>query len=91
VEWGTDRPFKKPWTLSRKVEFMVGIGPEWVHTSEFGKTKNSFAGEFALDFMYWPGARHRLGWFIEGVYEYPFGQLHERSIGVSCGVLIAIP
>jgi hypothetical protein len=44
---------------------MVGIGPEWVHKRELSITKNSFAGEFALDFMYWPGARHRLGWFVE--------------------------
>src|ERR1700732_2619599 len=28
TEWGTDLLFKKPWTLSRKAEFMVGAGPE---------------------------------------------------------------
>ncbi|HET9783443.1 MAG TPA: hypothetical protein VFP94_00665, partial [Terriglobales bacterium] len=32
VEWDTDLLFKKPWTLSRRVEFMFGAGPEWVHT-----------------------------------------------------------
>ncbi len=91
TEWDTGVLFKKPWTLSRKAELMVGIGPEWVHTRRFGIKQNSFAGEFALDFMYWPGATHRLGWFIEPAYEYTFGHEHERSIGVSWGLLIAIP
>ena len=32
TEWDTDLLFKKPWTLSKKAEFMFGVGPEWVHT-----------------------------------------------------------
>jgi hypothetical protein len=28
TEWDVDLLFKKPWTLSKKVEFMAGIGPE---------------------------------------------------------------
>jgi hypothetical protein len=91
VEWDTDVLFKKPWTLSKKAEFMIGIGPEWVHAKQFGIVKNSLAGEFALDFMYWPGAKHRLGWFVEPAYEYTFGHEHERAISVSWGLLIAIP
>jgi hypothetical protein len=91
TEWDTDALFKKPWTLSTKAELMVGVGPEWVHTRQFGIRRDSFAAEFAIDFMYWPGARHRLGWFIEPAYEYTFGHEHERSIGVSWGLLIAIP
>ena len=91
VEWDTDVLFKKPWTLSRKAEFMIGIGPEWVHVRQFGITKNSLAGELALDFMYWPGARHRFGWFVEPAFDYTFGHEHERSINVSWGLLIAIP
>ncbi len=27
TEWGTDLIFKKPWTLSSKAEFMLGVGP----------------------------------------------------------------
>lgn len=91
VEWDADTLFKKPWTLSRKAELMVGIGPEWVHTRAFGISRNALAGELALDFMFWPGARHKLGWFVEPAYEYTFGARHERSIGVSWGLLIAIP
>lgn len=91
TEWDTDLLFKKPWTLSGKVEVMAGAGPEWVHTSQSGVTANSIAGEIVLDFMFWPSARHRFGWFLEPGYEYNFGPGHERSIGISGGLLIAVP
>ena len=90
-EWDTDLLFKKPWTLSEKVEFMLGVGPEWVHTRQGGITTNSVAGEVVLDFMFWPSKSHRLGWYLEPGYEYNFGRGHERSIGISAGLLIAIP
>jgi hypothetical protein len=64
--------------------------PEWVHTRQYGVTTNSIAAEAVLDFMYWPSGKHRLGWFIEPGYEYNFGRGHERSIGASGGLLIAI-
>lgn len=91
TEWDTDLLIKKPWTLSKKAEFMVGVGPEWVHTKQFGVTTNSVAGEAALDFMFWPSAKHKFGWFVEPAYEYNFGQGHERSVGMSAGLLISIP
>ncbi|MGB7729954.1 MAG: hypothetical protein WBL50_18125 [Candidatus Acidiferrum sp.] len=28
TEWDVDLLFKKPWTLSKKAEFMLGVGPE---------------------------------------------------------------
>ena len=90
-EWDTDLLFKKPWDLSKRLEFMCGVGPEWIHSRENGLTTNSFAIEGVLDFMFWPSANRRLGWFIEPGYEYSFGRGHERSIGFSAGLLIAIP
>jgi hypothetical protein len=90
TEWDTDLLFKKPWTLSKTAEFMFGVGPEWVHTRENGRTTNSLAGEAALDFMFWPAKRHRFGWYLEPAYDYGFGHGHEQSIGVSGGLLIAI-
>src|SRR5579863_8626274 len=36
TEWDTDLLFKKPWTLSRTVEFMFGVGPEWIHVRKNG-------------------------------------------------------
>jgi len=91
VEWDTDLLFKKPWTLSEKVEFMPGVGPAWVHTRQNGTTADSLAGEVVLDFMFWPTGKHRFGWFLEPGYEYNFGRGHERSVGISGGLLIAIP
>ena len=93
TEWDTDLLFKKPWTLSEKVEFMFGVGPEWVHIRSDGVTTgvaNSVAGEVALDFMFWPSATHRFGWYLEPAYDYDFGRGHERSIGLTGGLLIAM-
>ena len=43
TEWDTDLLFKKPWTISRKAEFMLGVGPEWVHLRQNGEmTKHRF-------------------------------------------------
>jgi len=90
TELDTDLLFKKPWTLSKKVEFMVGVGPVWVRTRAYGMTRNSVGGEAVLDFMFWPSRKHRFGWYVEPGYEYNFGRGHEQSIGISGGLLIAI-
>lgn len=90
TEWGVDLLFKKPWSLSKKAEFMVGIGPEWVHSNQYGRTPNSVSGEAVLDFMFWPSRKHKFGWYLEPSYEYNFGRGHEQSLGLSGGLLIAI-
>jgi hypothetical protein len=91
AEWDTDLLFKKPWTLSRKAEFMLGVGPEWVHLRQSGRVSNSIAGEVAGDFMFWPTGRHRFGWYLEPAYDYSFAGGHQQSIGMSGGLLIGIP
>lgn len=91
TEWSADLLFKKPWTLSRKIEFMIGAGPEWIHTRESGTSTNSAGAEAALDFMFWHSRKHRFGWYLEPTYEYKFGPGHEHSLGVNGGILIAIP
>lgn len=91
TEWDTDLLFKKPWTISRKVEFMFGLGPEWIHTRAFGVTRNSLATEVALDLMFWPGRTHHFGWYLEPAYDYAFAPGHAQSIGFSGGLLIGIP
>ena len=91
TEWDTDLLFKKPWTISRKTEFMLGIGPEWVHLRQDRKVTNSIAGELAGDFMFWPAGKHRFGWFLEPAYDYSFAGGHQQSIGMSGGLLIGIP
>ena len=91
TEWDVDLLFKKPWNLSKKVEFMVGVGPAWVHTNQHGATANSISGEAALDFMFWRSAKHRFGWYLEPAFERNFGRGHEQSLGLTGGLLIAIP
>jgi hypothetical protein len=91
TEWSIDLLFKKPWTLSDKMEFMLGVGPEWIHTNARGIKMNSVAAEVAPDFMFWPPGKHRLGWYLEPSYEYKFGPGHEHSLGITGGLLIGIP
>lgn len=90
TEWDTDLLFKKPWTISRKAEFMLGVGPEWVHIRQNGTTINTVSGEVAGDFMFWPARKHHFGWFLEPAYDYSFAGGHQQSIGLSGGLLIAI-
>ena len=90
-EWDADLLFKKPWTFSSKVEFMFGVGVNRTHASDYGMTSNSTGGEIALDFMFWPFAKHQFGWYLEPAYAYDFGQAREQSFGISAGLLIAIP
>jgi hypothetical protein len=90
TEWDTDLLFKKPWTLSKKVEFMLGVGPEWVHARNSGLTTNSVSAELAGDFMFWPSKKRRFGWYLEPAYDYNFGRGREQSLGISGGLLIAI-
>ncbi len=86
-EWSTDLIFKKPFTLSETVEFMVGGGPEWTYANGAVKT----AAEFALDFMFWPWPDRRIGWYFEPTYSYSLSAGHEQSLSVSIGLLIPIP
>lgn len=91
TEWVTDLLFKKPWTLSKKVEVMFGVGPEWIHTRSGPSVTNSIGGEVALDFMFWPSRKRRFGWYLEPAYERDFGSGHENSVSISGGVLITVP
>lgn len=87
--WEADFLFKKPWTLSKTVEFMAGVGPSWSHTFENGRTANTMAVEAVADFMFWPVPKSRFGWFLEPSYS--FAHAHEQSLAVSAGLLIKIP
>jgi hypothetical protein len=87
TEWDTDLLFKKPFTLSDKLEFMVGAGPAWT----VSRAGTKVGGEVALDFMFWPTPDRKFGWFLEPAYTYSFSSGHEQSLGVSAGLLIPIP
>jgi hypothetical protein len=89
-EFDADLLFKKPWTLSRKFEFMIGAGPEFIHSHEAGVSTNAPAAEFAVDLMYWPSSRHRFGLYVEPAADFSFGRGRERSAGLTAGLLIGI-
>jgi hypothetical protein len=91
TEWSVDLLFKKPWTVSPNFEFMLGIGPEWIHTNAYGRKMNAAGVEVAPDFMFWPAKTHKFGWYLEPGYEYKFGPSREHSLGLSGGLLISIP
>jgi hypothetical protein len=90
-EIDVDFLFKKPWTLSPKLEFMLGVGPVWEHETSDGITTNEVSGEVALDFMDWPFKKRQFGFYFEPEYDYSFKQGHEQSVGLSGGLLIGIP
>jgi hypothetical protein len=90
TEWDTDFLFKKPWDLTKKAEFMLGVGPQWAHVRQRSKTSDTFAAELAGDFMFWPNGKHRFGWYLEPAYDYSFAGSHTQSIGMSGGLLIGL-
>ena len=90
TEWDADFLFKKPWTLTPKAEFMIGVGPGWARLTQNGKTSNSISGEVAGDFMFWPTGRHHFGWFLEPAYEYSFAAGHPKSVALTAGLLIGL-
>jgi hypothetical protein len=63
TEWEADLVFKKPFQLSKNVEFMVGAGPQWSSTNALGAVA-------VLDFMFWVTPQY--GWFVEPSYSYAF-------------------
>ena len=81
--------FKKPFRLSRRAEFMAGIGPEWSRLSGTVPHTTSVAAEGVLDFMFWPTTN--VGWYAEPSYSFSRGGAGERSLGASAGVIIGFP
>lgn len=69
---------------------MAGVGPQWAHLKQNGKASDTFSGELARDFMFWPTGRHHFGWYLEPAYNHSFAGGHQQSIGMSAGLLIGI-
>jgi hypothetical protein len=88
TEWQADLLFKKPFTINERVEFMIGVGPQVSYATFGGGTK--VAGEIELEWMLWPSAERKFGWFVAPTYSYSFSKGHEQSIGIATGLIIAI-
>jgi len=85
VEMPIDFLLKKPFRLSRNVEFMVGLGLEIVGVSGT-KRNGTFGGtELALDLMFWP--LNRIGLWVEPSYGVVFRSETSRGMGSTGGVI----
>jgi hypothetical protein len=84
AEIPVDLLFKKPWRISRTVEFMAGIGPELIHSTAEHQT---FWGLSAVaDLMVWP--RQNLGWYLEPAIERTFEPgAHETGFAIAAGLI----
>jgi hypothetical protein len=89
TEWQADLLLKKPFTINEHVEFMIGAGPQLSYATAGGGTQ--IASEIALEWMIWPTADRKFGWFVEPTYSYSFSKGHEQSIGLTTGLTISIP
>ena len=89
-ELNFDLLFKKPYTISKTLEFMAGVGPDFSSIKSNGQTIRVWGGEFALDFMYWPFKSKKLGFYAEPAYDYSFSAGNEQTIGFSGGLLVGI-
>ncbi|MGB6541210.1 MAG: hypothetical protein WBF03_10085 [Xanthobacteraceae bacterium] len=90
TEWESGVIFKKPYALNDSVEFEIGAGPAWLHTTNAGRAADSLGAEAAIEFQIWPWPDRRLGWYVESSYGYDFGKGHEQSLGLTMGLLIPI-
>lgn len=88
TELSGDLLFKKPWTLSSKVELMVGAGPSWGMAFSGPDKGTSLSAEFVLDLMFWP--YRNIGWYVEPGWSVT-PKTWDRSIGVNAGLLIGLP
>jgi len=86
VEYDTGIVFKKPFDLSKSLEFIIGAGPTWVHKLD----ADSIAGEAVVEFKYFPWPERHVAFFVEPGYSYDFGKGHEQSLEVTVGLYVGI-
>jgi hypothetical protein len=82
ADWEGEIVFKKPFELSKNLELLVGIGPQWATPS------NSFGAVAKLDLVYWKTPK--IGLFVEPSYSYAFNGGHEQSLTLKAGILFAL-
>ena len=85
TETSFDVLLKKPWTITKRVELMAGIGPELIHSTN---SDGTHAGLSAVaDLMIWP--KQDIGWYVEPGYEAAFPAEGVRhGFAIAGGLLI---
>ena len=76
---------KKPFRLARRIELMIGLGPEVVQVTGTNEA-TYFGGEVALDLMFWPWERH-VGLWIAPEYDLLLHDGASSGLGATGGVL----
>jgi hypothetical protein len=84
ADWEFDVVVHRQFDLSETIEFEPGIGPTWSNSGQFGATGS-------LEFIVWPRKDRKLGWFVDPTYSVSFAAGHQQSLGLTVGLLIAIP
>lgn len=82
-----DLLIKKPFSLNRWAEVMIGVGPEVVAVSNPTTKATYFGGEVAVDFMFWPWGQ-RVGLWVEPEYDLIFSDGPSSGIGTTGGLLV---
>jgi hypothetical protein len=88
TELGFDLLFKKPYLLSRTMQFMIGLGPQLVDIFDGNGRGMSYGAEVVLDFMYWPTTN--VGWYAGPRYSSTFGVRSAQAWGATSGILIGV-
>jgi hypothetical protein len=88
TELGCDLLFKKPYLLSRTIQFIVGMGPQLVDIFGGNGRSMSYGMEIVLDFMFWPTTN--VGWYVGPRYSSTFGERSAQSWGATAGILIGL-
>jgi hypothetical protein len=82
ADWEGKIVFKKPFELSKNLELLVGVGPQWATLS------NSFGVGAKLDLVSWKTSQ--VGLFVEPSYSYAFNVGHEQNLTLKAGFLFAL-
>lgn len=82
ADWEGEIVFKKPFELSKNLEVLVGVGPQWSTPS------NSFGAVAKFDLVYWKTSQ--IGLFMEPSYSYAFNGEHEQNLTLKVGLLFAL-
>jgi hypothetical protein len=84
ADWDFDLLFRRPFDLSKKVEFEPGIGPTFNGAGQVG-------AQVSFEFMIWTSEEREFGWFIDPSYSASLASGHQQSVGLTLGLLFAIP